>query len=589
MIKKGHEFKGGYRVQFVLNEGDYARNYRVYDSEDNLKVLKLIDFRKLNEKQLDNSGNVIEEEVLKLINHENIVKFHDSGIEIIESVKYFYLVTDFISGVTLNKYVETNDFNKYEIKEIVKDILDALNYLHSFDDPIVHNELNLTNVFYEVGSSDNRVKLIDFGHSLRLSNSFSNLSIEGSNPFYVAPELVNSLFSIQSDIFSVGAIYYTLLTGLPPWFISISEYKAGNVDSMNLINAQRQKPLVRPNSIDDHTYEILRKALAFDARKRFANAQEFLHAIENKDSQYLDAVLDKKDVNYEYSVNKIKSDGGGFNDVAGLELLKQSIKDDVIDVLKDPVGAKEYGISLPNGILLWGPPGCGKTYFVEKFSEEVGYNFISVKPSDLGSIYVHGGQGKIKELFDSARENAPSIIFFDELDALVPNRSGGINQSISGEVNEFLTQMSNCSDDGIFVIGATNRPDMIDSAVKRAGRIDKKFYIPRPDKGVRASLFKLHLSKRPLDVGINYNDISERTDYYVASDIALICNEAAKNAKKANAKISNKILLSVIDKIQPSVLRSELIKYENLKLELDSEGVIKNDDSPRRSIGFKRN
>jgi transitional endoplasmic reticulum ATPase len=585
MIKKGYTFKSGYRVQFILKEGEYARNFRVYDSNDDLKVLKLIDFRKLNDSQICKNGEVVESEILQRISHDNIVKYVDSGIEIIESVKYYYLVTDFISGVTLKKHLTNIDMNKYQAKDYIKSILEGVSHLHTHEDPIIHNELDLTNILIDL-SDDKRVpKIIDFGHALTLSDNYNALSIEHGNPFFTAPELTKNIFSVQSDIFSIGAILYTLLNEMPPWFISISAYKAGNSDVMATVNTQRKNKLTKPEMADNHLFAVVQKALALNPVDRFQNCNEFIHALENKDSEFLNLSLSQVQPSKAPKPTQ-KNSGGGFGDVAGLDDLKAMIHEDIIDVLNDPEGAKEYGISLPNGMLLWGPPGCGKTYFAEKLGEEVGYNFLSVKPSDLGSIYVHGGQGQIKELFDKARENAPTIIFFDELDALVPNRTGGMNQSISGEVNEFLTQMSNCSEDGLFVIGATNRPDMIDNAVKRAGRIDKKFYIPRPDYDVRISLFKIHLSKRPIDVGLDYDQLSANTDYYVASDIALICNESAKIAKRTRDKISTKIVLDVIDHIKPSVDKSELIRYEELNTTIQTQG----DTSPseRRSIGFKR-
>ena len=587
MIEKNYNFSAGYRVQFVLNEGDYARNYRVYDSKNDLKVLKLIDYRKLNSSQIDSESQVNEASILKAINHPNIVTYVNDGTEIIDGVKYFYLVTDFISGTTLDKYVQTSKVNKYEAKDIIANILDAVSVLHTAKVPIIHNELNLSNILYDIGSDIKSAKVIDFGHALYLDQEYSALSIDHSNPFYVAPEMSKNLFSKQSDIFSIGAIYYALLSGDPPWFTSISSYQAGNEDVMNRVNVMRQKSLVKPKNVDDHTFAVINKALSINPVDRFNSCDEFIDALSNPNSEYLNLNVEKtKEAKIQTKSSLIK--GNGFDDVAGLEELKQILYEDIIDVLNDPEGAKEYGISLPNGMLLWGPPGCGKTYFAEKLCEEVGYNFVIVKPSDLGSIYVHGGQGKIKELFDSARENAPTIIFFDELDALVPNRTSGLNQSTSGEVNEFLTQMSNCSEDGLFIIGATNRPDMIDSAVKRAGRIDKKFYIPRPDKDVRASLFKMYLEKRPLDVGIDYNRLGELTDFYVASDIALICNEAAKKAKKNKGKITESILTEVINKLPGSVGRDELLSYERLRDKLSNEVDSKDISNTRpNSIGFK--
>lgn len=178
-----------------------------------------------------------------------------------------------------------------------------------------------------------------------------------------------------------------------------------------------------------------------------------------------------------------KGGGNGFKDIAGMDQLKQMLTQKVIFILKDKEKAAKYKLLPPNGMLFYGPPGCGKSFFAEKFAEETGFNFMLVKASDLGSIYVHGSQGKIADLFKKAEESQPTIICFDEFDAFVPNRSNKGAEHQAGEVNEFLSQLNDCAQRGIFVIATSNRPDMIDPAVLRTGRIDKLVYIPMPDKG----------------------------------------------------------------------------------------------------------
>ena len=131
---------------------------------------------------------------------------------------------------------------------------------------------------------------------------------------------------------------------------------------------------------------------------------------------------------------------------------------EVLDVLKRPEHFKKYGVTIPNGMLLYGPPGCGKSFISEKFCEEAGFNFFMIKPSDLSSIYISGGEEKIGQLFSEAAANAPTVICFDEVDAMMPKRSDDTNQSISARVNEFLAQINKCADRGIFVIATTNKP-----------------------------------------------------------------------------------------------------------------------------------
>ena len=174
--------------------------------------------------------------------------------------------------------------------------------------------------------------------------------------------------------------------------------------------------------------------------------------------------------------------------VAGMRSVKAMLERDVLLPLVEPTLFAKYKLLPPNGILFYGLPGCGKTHIARALAQKAEREFIEVKPSDLGSIYVHGSQGKIRRLFDEAAEKSPCLLFFDELDALVParGRAGGYQDK---QVNEFLVQLNNCSERGLLVVGATNRLDSIDSAVSRPGRIDKRVFIGLPDVEAGAELF----------------------------------------------------------------------------------------------------
>ncbi len=261
--------------------------------------------------------------------------------------------------------------------------------------------------------------------------------------------------------------------------------------------------------------------------------------------------------------------------------LKQMIQDEVIDPLKDPESFKDYGIEPPNGILFYGPPGCGKTFFAECLSEEIGFNFIKVGPSDVGSKYVHGGQEKIKQLFDSAKENAPTILFLDEIDAMIPDReSSEIGHHYASEVNEWLIQFNNCGEQDVFIIAATNKMDKIDSAVLRAGRFDRKILVPVPDLDSRKALFELYLDKRKkvLADNINLERLSELTENYVCSDIKLIVNDASRIARKNKCKISQEMIEKIIKQTSSSISLKEISKYSESKIQKDK---------PRSTMGFK--
>ena len=241
-----------------------------------------------------------------------------------------------------------------------------------------------------------------------------------------------------------------------------------------------------------------------------------------------------------------KKKGGGFVDVAGMERLKAEMTNRVIWILRDREKAEKYRLTPPNGMILYGPPGCGKTYFAEKFAEESQFNFVLVNGSDLGSIYIHGTQGKIANLFKEAEKNAPTIICFDEFDSFVPSRSSMAAEHRPDEVNEFLGQLNNCSKKGIFVIGTTNRLDLIDPAVLRKGRMDLHVEIPAPDEKTRGLIFSLHLKERPVAGDVDCDELARLTDRYAASDIAFIVNEAAMVAALADEPISQIHLLNSI-------------------------------------------
>ena len=211
-------------------------------------------------------------------------------------------------------------------------------------------------------------------------------------------------------------------------------------------------------------------------------------------------------------------------------------------MLRDKEKAAKYRLLPPNGMLLYGPPGCGKTFFAKKFAEESGFNYFLVNGSDLGSTYIHGTQGKIADLFKKAEMSAPAVICFDEFDSFVPARGSDSARNRAEEVNEFLSQLNNCAERGIFVIGTTNRIDMIDPAVLRKGRMDLKYEIPAPDPDTRKAMFALYLKGRPVSEDINLQRLANLTDHYASSDIAFIVNEAAMVAALSDEPITQQAL-----------------------------------------------
>ncbi len=289
------------------------------------------------------------------------------------------------------------------------------------------------------------------------------------------------------------------------------------------------------------------------------------------------------ELGYTPMVKKASPDAGGFDDVAGFEKLKDQVSKKVLFFLKDPDLAKQYKIRQPNGMLLYGPPGCGKTFFAEKFAEESGFNFAIIKASDLASTWIHGSQGKIALLFKEARAKAPCIICFDEFDAFAPDRTNVTNTNISGEVNEFLSQLNNCGDDRVFIIATTNNPEGIDSAVLRSGRLDTKIYIPVPDFEARKAVLEMNIKKRPHNDDIDFDHLAKLTEGYVTSDLAYICNDAAMNAAYAKTLISRQLIEQCIVNFGPSVPKFVLDNHERIRDRFESS----KDVQARGRIGFK--
>jgi len=580
MLIKNQIIDGKYSVSFFLKKGSYAETYRVQNEVKETKFLKLFDYSKLHRTQFTDNGDILEIEILKQIKHPNLVKYNDSGNVIIDNQKFAYVVLDFISGETLaDKMKRENTLNLHEVKSIMLSVLNGLNYLH--DKQIVHNDITNQNIMLDLSGKVSVSKIIDFGYARFLQQSNKDFLKEGLNLFYTANETFNKVFSFQSDIYSVGALYYHLLTGLPPYFVEISKYKSNRIALEDAILEERKKPLRFSDKIDEQTQNIIRTALHPKAEHRFKSANEFIQVLNGE----LEVELS---IPEEYA-NKIqakeKKQGKGFSAIAGMEDLKAQLKLDVIDALHNPEEYAKYGLTIPNGMLLYGPPGCGKTFFAKHFAEEVGFNFVLATPSTLKSRYVNATQENIAKMFDEAEKNAPTIIFIDEINELLPNRDSDSHEMAKSAVNEMLAQMDRTGEKGIFIIGATNYPDMIDPAMLRAGRLDKKFYLPPPDFEARKAMFEMYLKNRPLDFGMDYDQLSKLTENYVSADIEFLTNEASRMALKTKARISMKILEEIIKNTNPSVPLHELKKYEIIKAKMDGENIEQKNEKTR--IGFK--
>lgn len=586
-ILNRNDIVAGYTVQNLIKSNLYTETYRVLDSNSIPFFLKLFIISRIPSKLVNPLTGVVKEiEFSKHINHRNIVSQLADGAFEREDGAYQYYVTNYFNGQLLSDKISTDGpLPEAEALEIFRKILNGVDYLHQQNPMLCHNDLDVSNIIISDSDRGEPV-IIDLGHLSHLCAGNVDFNTADLNPFFHADETKVQIFDEKGDIFSACAILYTMLTGAYPWNTTLPDDPTFKGKMMWLSEFRKANPLdFRDLQVSNRTKFILENGLKRKSPKRLGSIQEIVSILnQSSDSIRPEASNmqgfsengkhthgsstsydDPNPVNFE-----IKRGGGnGFKDIAGMKELKELLYKQVIFVIQNKELAEQYRITTPSGILLYGPPGCGKSYFAEKFAEETGMNFILIKSSDLGSSFAHGTQEKISKLFKIAEQNAPIVLCFDEFDAFVPDRSSLMHQNISGEVNEFLSQMNNCAQRGIFIVATSNRPDKIDPAVRRTGRLDKNVYVPLPDMEARREMFNLYLRKRPVCSEINIIKLAELTDGYIASDIAYIVNDAAMSAAYAREPISEEHLLTSLANTSPSLKREVMEAYENIRKSME--------------------
>ncbi len=269
-----------------------------------------------------------------------------------------------------------------------------------------------------------------------------------------------------------------------------------------------------------------------------------------------------------------------WDDVGGLEDVKERLRDSVELPIEDPNTFLEMGVEPSKGILLYGPPGTGKTLLAKAIANESDANFISVKGPELLSKWVGESEKAIREVFKKARQTAPSIVFLDEIDALAPKRGGtGTDGTIDRVVNQLLTSLDGIErTTDVVVLGATNRPDKIDDALLRAGRFDHRLSIPVPDKKARRKIFEVHTHDMPLSEDIDFPYLIERTESFVGADIESVCRNAGLKAiKDGSEKVNMSHFRDSLDEITSSVDEEVIEMYEEWEKEM-KKGVRKKKD-----------
>jgi transitional endoplasmic reticulum ATPase len=580
LLKKHEVVNDTYEVQCHIGQGAFGDVYRVKHKYLGLQVLKV--FKEEYANQADIQTITREAKILSKLTHPNIVRVFETNSFQKDRRSFHFITMGFVSGESLAQLLIRKIVLPLPVAlSIIQDILTGLSIVHANSPPIVHRDISPDNILLSYDGEKPRAMLSDFGLA-QFSDHTQKLARSAGKYVYMAPECFWDVYLPASDVFSAGVVFYRMIAGIHPWDYDLDDIEDPD-DIVTAITVARKKPVRPPSFQHEHFPGILEsallKSLSLNFEDRYLNAGEFLKEVgilfgsltslpaSSQPSSPVEKVAaESTNVANDASGKKFKVRVAekGFDQIAGMDELKEILYHDVIMPLQEKELYAQYKLTIPNGMLLYGPPGCGKTFIAKMFAEEVGFTFFSIKPSDVASTYIHGTQEKIRDLFEKARQHAPSIVFIDEVDAMMPSRGGQMQHNYSAEVNEFLAQMTECGKANVFLIAATNRPDMIDPAILRTGRLDKLFYLPPPDRTARSKMFQIHLKGRPKK-RINLEKLADLTENYVASDITFLVDEAARKALREREPVKQSHIEEAIEKHQPSISTRQLNIYEKFK------------------------
>ena len=524
LFKKGDKI-GKYTVNSFIKKGASAESYTVYGGDDMLYFLKVFDMSDMPKSQLFEGKEVFEIVFCKELNadpNDNIIRYVDNGGFKKGDHEYHYLVTEFYQGQLLNESLEKDGvFDAEDAVQITLCVLNGLSYMHS--KALLHNDIMPSNIMLkELEDGMLLPTIIDLGHVSYMVMGRPNFFVGDLAPFFRAPETYRGIYTPKSDVFSVGALLYYLLFGKAPWEVDLADC----YDDKNLVKAKvkeaRKAELVLDTEdihVPDYLQEILKKALSLRVTSRFSSAEDFFNALVERlipdDAALSGEMLEdpegtacEQKSGQSAAASRIlfrKGSGSGFDQVAGRDELKEQLRKEVIFGLQNPEKAQQYKLLPVNGILLYGPPGCGKSLVMECFAEELGFNYTILKASEFGNIYQPGVIENLQRIFDAASLKAPFVICMEEMEYLIPNPG---SENVTKESVAMLGLLNGCAQRGILLVVTSNLPEQIDPFVMRPGCIDRVFFVSQPDFEARKDIFRKHLSDRPCEE-IDYEDSQE--------------------------------------------------------------------------------
>jgi transitional endoplasmic reticulum ATPase len=281
----------------------------------------------------------------------------------------------------------------------------------------------------------------------------------------------------------------------------------------------------------------------------------------------------------------IQAPNVSWDDIGGLAEVREKMQESIELPLKDPDAFRRLGIRPAKGFLLFGPPGTGKTLLAKAVAREAEANFVATRSSDLLSKWYGESEQQVARLFRRARQVAPAVIFIDEIDSLVPARGGGLGEPAVTErvVNTILSEMDGLEElQGVVVIGATNRPNLVDPALLRPGRFDELIYVPVPDHAARRKVLEIHARRMPLAPDVDLDSLAARTERYTGADLGDVVRRAGLSALRARAEqVAMSHFEAALEESRASVTPEMEREYEDMRLSLRQEGPA------RQPIGFR--